>query len=286
VDGKWSFHVVATSDHMYDAGAIVFLEDDDIRIYAPTTPSQPDEDGGEIEEWQSTDGGVTWANTRHLTTGSKYSHNHVKAVFNSQKGDFRVFWNYGDARNPPETRDVDLYYYGEALPSPQKMALSYDRARPGRLLMASQSEKIDSVIRAKNLSLADVAVDAKVKTGVPQGRHSMICVRVGDGPVLYGAAVSRRRGTVYKNRDGRWSTLARSDARLAAPSAWHDWSLRAFNDRLQFVVDGELLVDTTDPDVGAGSVGIRVRYSSVCLDNVRVRRFSSPEPAAVLPASK
>jgi len=125
LEGSWSIASIATSDHMYDAGALVIHAENDIRVYAPTTASQPYQDGGEIEEWHSTDGGNTWTNTRHITSGSKYSHNHVKTVFNHQRGDFRVFWNYGDARNPPETLDVDLYRYGEELPCPQKQLLSY-----------------------------------------------------------------------------------------------------------------------------------------------------------------
>ncbi len=114
-DGAWHFSTVAASDHMYDDGGIVILSADDIRVYAPSTPVQPSEDGGEIEEWQSTDGGRTWTNTRHITSGSQYSHNNVKVALNHQlgPGDVRVFWSYGDSNFPPETRDVRLHCYGE-----------------------------------------------------------------------------------------------------------------------------------------------------------------------------
>ncbi len=133
--GKWSIHEIAKCDHMYDAGSLVVLADGDIRAYLPTTPSQPYQDGGDIDEWQSTDGAKTWTNTKHITSGSKYSHNYVKTVFNHQKGDFRVFWCYGDARVPPETRDVELYWYGETLPGAKKMDLSYSPSHmPGKFL--------------------------------------------------------------------------------------------------------------------------------------------------------
>jgi len=114
-DGAWHFSTVAASDHMYDDGAIALLSADDIRVYAPSTPVQPSEDGGEIEEWQSTDGGRTWTNTRHITSGSQYSHNNVKVALNHQlgPGDVRMFWSYGDSNYPPETRDVRLHCYGE-----------------------------------------------------------------------------------------------------------------------------------------------------------------------------
>ena len=286
VEGKWSMHVVATSDHMYDAGAIVMLADDDIRVYAPTTPSQPYEDGGEIEEWQSTDAGVTWRNTRHLTSGSKYCHNHVKAVFGSQKGDFRVFWNYGDAKNPPETHDVDLYYYGEALSAPQKMDLSYDRDLLGGLMTVRQPEKIDSAIQVKGLQMGNVAIDARARAGAPQRRHAMLCLRAGPGPRLYGAGMPYGRGKIYKHIDGRWTALATTRTLVSAPAVWHDWSFRAYGDRLQFLVDGDLLVEATDPDLKAGAVGARVWYSSLCLDSIRVRQLALPEPTAVVEKAK
>ena len=122
--GEWRISDITTSDHMYDAGGLVILADDDFRIYGPTTASQPQEDGGEIEEWTSHDGGGTWTNTKHLTEGSQYSHNQVRTVFNHQAGpgDFRVIWCYGDSNFPPETRDVFMYYYGEALGEPRRVA--------------------------------------------------------------------------------------------------------------------------------------------------------------------
>ena len=101
---------------MYDGGGLVIRADDDFRIYAPTTPSQPYEDGGEIEEWTSADRGAAWTNTRQITSGSKYSHNHVKVVFNHRRGDFRMMWSYGDSHHPPATRDVFLYYFGDGVP--------------------------------------------------------------------------------------------------------------------------------------------------------------------------
>ena len=284
VTGKWSLHAVATSDHMYDGGALVMLADDDFRVYAPTTPSQPFQDGGEIEEWRSVDGGVTWTNTKHLTSGSRYSHNHVKAVFNSGESDFRVFWNYGDANNPPETREVELYRYGEALVSPQKMDLSYSNSRPGRLLRVSQPEKVECAIQLKGLDMADVALDARVKTGPPQMRHSMLLLRTGQGPRCYGAAMPRRQGTIYKKTGQRWTIFDRGKPLVNAPAVWHTWSFRACGDKLRLLVDGELQVEADDSDIAAGSVGARVSHSSLSLDDIRVRRLALPEPLAVVSA--
>ena len=120
-DGTWRIADVAVGDHMYDAGGIVVLGEDDIRIYGPTTSSQAHEDGGEIEEWTSADQGATWRNTKHLTANSPYSHNHVKVVWNGGKRDFRFMWCYGDSAYPPATKKVTLYYHGEGQPGPQRM---------------------------------------------------------------------------------------------------------------------------------------------------------------------
>ncbi len=50
VEGEWKLSEITRSDHMYDSGGIVFVSDDDIRVYGATTTSQPHEDGGEIED--------------------------------------------------------------------------------------------------------------------------------------------------------------------------------------------------------------------------------------------
>ncbi|MGM0494192.1 MAG: BNR-4 repeat-containing protein [Armatimonadota bacterium] len=113
----WQIVDVTGSDHMYDAGALMIFDDADIRIWGPSAPSQPHEDGGEIEEWRSPDGGGTWTRTCQLTSGSQYSHNHVKPVMGHRDGpgDVRAIWSYGDSRKPPETEDVRLYFIGDGM---------------------------------------------------------------------------------------------------------------------------------------------------------------------------
>ncbi|MFH1567096.1 MAG: BNR-4 repeat-containing protein [Gemmatimonadota bacterium] len=119
-DGQWRLSTVTRSDHTYDDPALVLIAADDFRIWGPSTPSQPQEDGGEMEEWQSTDGGLTWTNTRHLTRGSPFSHLNVKAALNHQlgTGDLRAFWSYGDSSSPPESSEVSMFYYGEKQEGP------------------------------------------------------------------------------------------------------------------------------------------------------------------------
>jgi len=117
VDDGWQITCVTQSDHMYDDGGLLCLADDDIRMYGPTSVVQPQQDGGEIEEWQSVDGGLSWRNTAHVTSGSRFSHNGVKVVFGHERGpgDLRMVWSYGDSVYPPETSEVLLYCYGEGM---------------------------------------------------------------------------------------------------------------------------------------------------------------------------
>ncbi len=117
VPGGWEIVDVTESDHMYDAGAIMVFGEGDIRIWGASGDNQPHEDGGEIEQWRSADGGGTWTFSRRLTDGSRYSHNHVKPVMGHRDGpgDVRALWSYGDSRKPPETEDVRLYYIGDGM---------------------------------------------------------------------------------------------------------------------------------------------------------------------------
>jgi len=124
-NGAWSLSDIATSDHMYDGGAILLSSADDFRMYGPTKTVQEYCDGGEIVEWRSSDQGKTWHAAAQLTTASRYSHNHVKAVRNRQQGDgrFRLFWSYGDGSTPPAIKQVDLFYWGEGMTEARRIAV-------------------------------------------------------------------------------------------------------------------------------------------------------------------
>lgn len=95
VAGTWTAYAIATGDHQFDCGSLVFYADNDLRAYLPSVAAQSNEDGGNIREYQSTDGGATWSLLNTLTADS-LSHNHVKTAVNGQ-GAFRAFWSYGDS---------------------------------------------------------------------------------------------------------------------------------------------------------------------------------------------
>ncbi len=120
VVGRFGIEIV--QDRLCDGGEVALLAGEANGREAQASTCV--EDGGEIDEWQSTDGGEPGAKTKSLTSGSKYSHNHVKTVLGHGRGDgqFRVLWTYGDATYPPRTRDVYLYHYGERLAKPRRIA--------------------------------------------------------------------------------------------------------------------------------------------------------------------
>ncbi len=131
----------------------------------------------------------------------------------------------------------------------------------------------------------NVAIDAKARTGPPARQHPMLALRISDGPCLYGAGVPYGHGNVFKYR-GRWARLAKGNKLTSTKQVWQQWSFGAFGDRLQFVLDREVLVDTQDDELARGAVGARVWSTTLYLDDIRVRKFSLPEPSVTLPPRK
>lgn len=279
-DGQWRFSQIATSDHMYDCGALVLLAEDDFRLYGPTTVSQPYEDGGEIEEWRSTDGGETWENTRHLTSGSAHSHNHVKAVHGGGRDDFRVFWCYGDARIPPDTTDVDLFRFGEALDAPERMDLRY-AARDvvsGRILRIEASEEADTIVALREVEAGDAVLEGSVRLGIERPRHYALAAE-GVGR-YFGAELPFGFGEV--GPDGEWLDLGDGSV-TRDPARWRRWSYRRLGARREFQLDDEVVAETE----AAGAAGptryaLRVGRCPLHARDLRVRKLSEPEPRAVI----
>ncbi len=107
--GSWQSFDITQGDHQFDNGSLVIVADNDFRALLPTLASQVNEDGGNIEEWKSTDGGEIWTKIATLTS-DPLSHNNVKTV-RGHHPEFRAFWSYGDSTGPS---DVTLRRYGTA----------------------------------------------------------------------------------------------------------------------------------------------------------------------------
>lgn len=118
--GAWqAFDIGALGDRQFDCGGLIVDSADRLRALLPTGMGGiPSEDGGQIEEWLSEDGGESWSLSRTLTS-DPFNNNHVKVTRGGRPG-FRAFWSYGDPRSGSgarvrfldETRGVELLRNG------------------------------------------------------------------------------------------------------------------------------------------------------------------------------
>jgi hypothetical protein len=106
----WRVSDIVEHNHMYNTGCLFIQSNSDYRIYFPSTTTQPYQDGGDVEEFKSTNGGLTWSNTKHITSGSEFTHNNMKSVWNHNNNDF-IVWSYGNSDITDLVRHVPLYYY-------------------------------------------------------------------------------------------------------------------------------------------------------------------------------
>lgn len=85
--------IPAIGDRQFDCGALI--EDDGVlAAILPTGAGQVGQDGGNLEEYVSTDGGATWTFGQALTA-DPLNNNNVKRV--KGVGPMKAFWGYGDA---------------------------------------------------------------------------------------------------------------------------------------------------------------------------------------------
>jgi hypothetical protein len=110
-DGSWHSSFVAPCDHLFDRGCLVTRGDSVVVAYLPV--ADDNQDGGEMLEYTSYDGGATWTLTQTITENSEYSHNYATRVRNADPG-FQVMWSYGPSGRTgsswgPDPSEVILY---------------------------------------------------------------------------------------------------------------------------------------------------------------------------------
>jgi hypothetical protein len=74
--------------------------------------------GGEIVEWETTDGGDTWTRNRSLTPDPQYPNNYVERVVNASP-ELELFWSSGIT---PATGRLHAWGRAETLPAPHGIA--------------------------------------------------------------------------------------------------------------------------------------------------------------------
>ncbi len=106
----WKVIPVTVSDHNYDMGSL-YVDGDSWKIIAPMgSGPQPYQTGGEVEQWESNNGGETWRMAKAITSGSQYNQSYVRRPDNADKA-FIAFWADG---NPLEFSPSRLYFMDSA----------------------------------------------------------------------------------------------------------------------------------------------------------------------------
>lgn len=123
---QWRYSKLGETDHNYDHGSL-YIEAARWRFIGPTGAGpQPYGTGGEVEEWVSSDDGLTWKRSRALTSGSRFNHTYVRRPLNAHP-DFYAFWADGDAFKESESRLYFANRKGEVFRLPAVMKADYER---------------------------------------------------------------------------------------------------------------------------------------------------------------
>lgn len=123
---EWRYSKMCETDHNYDHGSL-WIEKGQWRFIGPTGAGpQKYGTGGEVEEWESKDDGVTWKRTRALTAGSRFNHTYVRRPLNPHP-DFYAFWADGDAFGESESRLYFANSKGEVFRLPFEMKGEYQK---------------------------------------------------------------------------------------------------------------------------------------------------------------
>ncbi|MFC1607815.1 BNR-4 repeat-containing protein [Candidatus Latescibacterota bacterium] len=128
---KWRTTPVTTSDNNYDMGSLIVETDGVWSIIAPTgTGPQAYNSGGEMVLWTSRDEGVSWQETRPVTTDSEFNHSYARRPVNAHP-DFAAFWTDGNGRAPSQSRIYMSDKSGESVfRLPERMTSDREKPRP------------------------------------------------------------------------------------------------------------------------------------------------------------
>ncbi len=104
---SWKTSIITTSDHNYDMGSL-WIDGDRWMVIGPTQDGpQLHGGGGEVVQWLSKDGGLSWKEKKKVTRKSNLNHNYVRRVVNGNKR-FQYFWADGN----PDSLSISHIYFG------------------------------------------------------------------------------------------------------------------------------------------------------------------------------
>ena len=126
--GDWEYSRITTTDHNYDHGSLYVMSGQHYRYTSPTGPGpQRHATGGEIETWETYNGGADWQLTFQHTRNSRFNHTYVRRPLHYHP-DFCALWADGNAFAPSPSRLYFANTRGEVYQLPAEMSGS--QARP------------------------------------------------------------------------------------------------------------------------------------------------------------
>lgn len=143
-----------------------------------------------------------------------------------------------------------------------------------------QSAVNDGTIVSKDINTANAIFEAMVKNVGVNNQYTHLTSRASQSAKTYYSYRANYGGNaeLYKRISGSFTSLD-SDATTDSVTTWHKWSIKCFGSSIKTYFDDALRNETTNGDIASGGIGIRqVENNDMYLDNVIVRKYTSPEP--------
>ena len=213
-------------------------------------------------------------------------------------GTSEIYWAYfGNAKatDPPaDPQEVFLWWDDFHLNTVSKYsvfrheggwrrgAMSYDEAA-GRVSITTEdnvSVLVQPPVSGRNLIIEGDLYFMRI---FPDSGVYVGFVRVVDTDNLYSVRfpVSVYDAVIRKVDKGKTVEIANAGKLTYPLDTWHHISMGAYEDRLEAWMDGTQIA-ATDSTFREGGIGIGVSQANGYIDNIRVRKYVSPEPSVFL----
>lgn len=264
---------VVSHDHQFDIGCIINRGGGNLSVYFPSVAVQANEDGGDIDEYRSSDSGASWAYYRHVTTGSTWSHNHIKPVYNNQPA-LRCIWSYGDSTPAATDKRSYLWWAGDSTTG--------DTIHYHKMIYMRYNGSNSSIIRAKSGSLQNAIVTAKIRGWVENPNNIWIGLRGQTSGNCYNGRAYHPTNIYYRLAFPTTYTSITTPAPVSSSSQtfnWGTWGLSVVGSSITFLFDGTPKASVTDTNItNAGYAMARVYDCALQMLDPLVRKYVNPEP--------
>jgi hypothetical protein len=164
-------------------------------------------------------------------------------------------------------------------------------ARPGAIIDTGKLKIWDDTIAyIPGVSIQNMVIEVSTAhVGSLSTRRSVLQTRlsatsgdpgngVGFGLIYSGDAYATPGRFVLDPSSGLWGTQLVADTTLAPSNTWHTLKIELVGTSGKFYYDGSLWRSVTLSSVRSGPVGLQASYDWHYFDDLRVRKYTSPEP--------